>query len=437
MTKMMQPVRGTFDLLGDHLLKHRAIQNLAIETAGLFGYEEIITPIFEYTHVFTKPLGETSDIVGKEMYTFSDRGGESITLRPEGTAPVLRALLSEGLTQTMPQRRIMCGSFFRYERPQKGRYRQFHQISVECIGIESFHADVEVISLAHMLLKKVGVPHISLHLNTLGDMESRRLYRLALVAYFSSHKDQLSHDSLQRLEKNPLRILDSKDEGDQAISSNAPKIQDFLSDASRLFFQNLCESLDALGIAYVVDPTLVRGMDYYCHTVFEFKSNSLGAQDTVLGGGRYDGLMEQMGGPSTPAVGFGCGMERLALISENLHLAQDVPHICFVPMGNDEANFAQKLAYQLRAQGVFCEILLSGKVGKRLAAAVKKNAYFTAVIGSDEMQDQMLTIRSLRLEEGHPEKDQKIACDALASYLLHNVHNLMPISKRNDSCVDL
>lgn len=415
--KNMQTVRGTFDLLGDRLDRHRAIQKIAFDKASLYGYQEIVTPIFEYTHVFTKPLGETSDIVGKEMYTFEDRGGESITLRPEGTAPVLRAILSEGLTQTMPQRRITVGPFFRYERPQKGRYRQFHQISVECIGIESFHADVEMISLAVDILNACGIPDVTLHLNTLGDPESRLAYRKALVEYFSAHQDQLSQDSQLRLHKNPLRILDSKDSADQSICAHAPKIQDYLTQNSRTFFENLCQALTQLNIPFKVDPSLVRGMDYYCHTVFEFKSTALGAQDTVLGGGRYDGLMEQMGGPSLPAIGFGAGVERLALLATSLDIPKYRPAICLIPLGEMESLHAQVIAKKLRENNVYVDILLSGKVQKRLAHAAKKEAIYSCVIGEDEIKSDCYTIRRLDQAQNESAKDVSFTLDEMIAHL--------------------
>jgi len=416
MTKL-QPVRGTRDLLGTELLLHRTIQRIANETVALYGYAAIETPIFEYTSVFTKPLGETSDIVGKEMYTFSDRGGESITLRPEGTAPVVRAIMNEGLTQTLPQRRVLQGPMFRYERPQKGRYRQLHQISIECVGIATYHADVEVIAMADHLLRNIGLTNVVLHINTLGDMESRLAYRTALVAYFEQHQDKLSEDSLARLQKNPLRILDSKDQGDKDVSLNAPKLIDHLNASSANFFANVCKALTVLGINYQQDDTLVRGLDYYCHTVFEFKTADLGAQDTVLGGGRYDGLMEQMGGPAMPAVGWACGLDRLALLATHFDVAPPNPIACIMPFSEAEEIPAILLAQNLRAVGLYVELLLQGNVSKRLKAASKKEARYAIIIGENEVIAGTYTVKDLKAEEGALHKEQALMLDGVVSLL--------------------
>ena len=416
MTKM-QPVRGTRDLLGAELLRHREIQRIANETTVLYGYAPIETPIFEYTSVFTKPLGETSDIVGKEMYTFEDRGGELITLRPEGTAPVVRAIMSEGLTQTLPQRRILQGPMFRYERPQKGRYRHLHQISIECIGIATYHADIEVIAMADHILRNIGLMNVVLHLNTLGDMESRLSYRAALVAYFEQHKNKLSEDSLMRLQKNPLRILDSKEPQDREVCVNAPKLVDHLNASSAEFFSNVCNALTTLGIKYQLDDTLVRGLDYYCHTVFEFKTADLGAQDTVLGGGRYDGLMEQMGGPQMPAVGWACGLDRLALLATHLDVAPPNPIACIMPFGEAEELPAILLTQKLRSAGVYVELLLQGNFGKRLKAASKKDARYAIIIGEDEVNGGTYMVKDLKADEGSLQKEQVLTLDAVINLL--------------------
>lgn len=416
MTKL-QPVRGTRDLIGFELLRHREIQRIANEVTALYGYMPIETPIFEYTSVFTKPLGETSDIVGKEMYTFTDRGGESITLRPEGTAPVVRAIMSEGLTQTLPQRRILQGPMFRYERPQKGRYRQLHQISIECIGIASYHADVEVITMAHHILRNIGLTNTVLHLNTLGDMESRLAYRSALVAYFEQYKSNLSEDSLARLVKNPLRILDSKDPSDKEVCANAPKLIDHLNDESAQFFGNVCKTLTALGISYKLDDTLVRGLDYYCHTVFEFKTADLGAQDTVLGGGRYDGLMEQMGGPVMPAVGWACGLDRLALLATHLQAVVPVPIACIMPFAEAEELPAILLVQKLREAGAYVELLTQGNFGKRLKAASKKDVRYAIIIGENEIKDNKYMVKDLKAEEGDTKKEQALSLEQVIDLL--------------------
>src|SRR5467141_2704722 len=289
MMRALQSVRGTQDLLPDAARRHRRVIETARAVAELYGFAETATPIFEFTEVFELPIGETTDIVSKEMYTFTDRGGEEVTLRPENTAGVVRAVLSNGLTQATPLKFFYCGPMFRYERPQKGRFRQFHQIGVELLGVAQPQADIEVIALGQRILKALGIAdRIVLELNTLGDPESRTAYRDALVGYFSARVSELSEDSRRRLERNPLRILDSKDPGDQRIAIEAPNFASYLNEASLDFFARV---RDRLAIAYRLNPRLVRGLDYYTHTVFEFVTTDLGAQGSVLAGGRYDGLV--------------------------------------------------------------------------------------------------------------------------------------------------
>ncbi|HRW30261.1 MAG TPA: histidine--tRNA ligase, partial [Emcibacteraceae bacterium] len=296
----LQPVRGTHDVLGDKAIRFRTIYEKFKSVAERYSHQEIDTPIFEFTETFKRTLGDTSDVVTKEMYTFEDRGGEQVTLRPEYTAGIARAFMSNGLQQSAPCKFYSFGPMFRYERPQKGRMRQFHQMDVEILGVPEPQADIEVIALGSDLLDELGIgKHITLELNSLGDPESRSLYRDALVSYFTGFKSALSEDSLQRLDKNPLRILDSKDEGDRALIENAPRIFEFYNDATRNFFNAVKGGLEALSIKYVINDRLVRGLDYYCHTAFEFTTDQLGAQGTVMAGGRYDGLMEMMGGPPT------------------------------------------------------------------------------------------------------------------------------------------
>ena len=279
----LQPVRGTHDIMGDQARTFRFIQQTFQEIATRFGHREISTPIFEFTEVFKRTLGETSDVVSKEMYSFEDRGGESLTLRPEYTAGIARAFISNGLQQSLPCKFFGYGPMFRYERPQKGRMRQFHQIDVEILGVPEPQADIEVLSIAVTLLTELNLmDDITLELNSLGDRESRDAYRDALVTYFTAHKDKLSKDSLARLEKNPMRILDSKDEGDQVLVATAPRISDYYNDATKVFFDEVRAGLDALGIVYTINERLVRGLDYYSHTAFEFITKKLGAQGTVL-----------------------------------------------------------------------------------------------------------------------------------------------------------
>lgn len=380
----VQPVRGTHDLLPDEARRHRHVAETARLIAGRYGFDGVATPIFEFVDVFARTVGETSDIVSKEMYVFTDRGGETLALRPEGTAGVVRALISNGLTQSLPFKAFYYGPMFRYERPQKGRLRQFHQIGVELIGPATPLADVEVITAGADILEALGLlDRVMLHLNTLGDAESRTAYRAALVEYFTAHKDKLSEDSLARLDKNPLRILDSKDEGDKALVAGAPLFGQYLTQAAQDFFGAVTEGLSAAGIAYKHDPLLVRGLDYYCHTAFEFVTTDLGAQGTVLAGGRYDGLVEQMGGPSTPGVGWAAGVERLAMLANDPAAA--ARPIALVPMGEAAEKAAVPLARALRRAGLSLDVGFSGTMKKRLARANKINAQFAIILGEDEL----------------------------------------------------
>jgi len=390
----LQPVRGTQDLLPDAYRRHRAVIDTARRIAERFGYQEIATPIFEFTEVFARPIGETTDIVSKEMYTFQDRGGEEITLRPEYTAGIVRAVMSNGLTQSLPLKFFAAGPMFRYERPQKGRFRQFHQIDAELIGAAQPTADVELISLAAEILDALGVlKHTVLELNTLGDSASRQAYRAALVDYYGAHRDRLSEDSRRRLETNPLRILDSKDEGDKRINAEAPSFADYLTPEAKDFFAEVCAGLTALGIGYALNPRLVRGLDYYCHTAFEFVTTSLGAQGTVLGGGRYDGLMGVMGGPETPGVGWAAGIERLALLIEEPP-APPRP-IALVPLGKPAEMLALRLAQSLRRAGFHIELGYSGNLKRRLQRANKINARAAVILGDDEIAKQAAAVRDL------------------------------------------
>jgi histidyl-tRNA synthetase len=301
----------------EEMRRQRRVVGTARDLAARYGYLEMSTPIFEFTDVFRRPLGETSDVVAKEMYNFTDRGDDEITLRPEATAAVCRAFLSERLTQQVPCKFFCHGPMFRYDRPQKGRWRQFHQINVELIGVPEPLGDVEIIALGVDILEALGVlGRITLELNTLGDPASRKAYREVLVEYFSDHRDRLSPDSRERLSRNPLRILDSKEKGDRKIVAGAPQLGDYLNAESVEFFAKVKQDLDALGIAYRLNPRLVRGLDYYTHTIFEFTTEDLGAQGSVLGGGRYDGLIELLGGPPMPGVGWAGGIERLAMLLE-------------------------------------------------------------------------------------------------------------------------
>jgi histidyl-tRNA synthetase len=390
----LQPVRGTHDLLPQDERRHRAVIDTARQTAGRYGFERVETPIFEFTEVFTRTVGETSDIVTKEMYVFEDRGGESIALRPEGTAGVARAVISNGLAQNLPLKVFYNGPMFRYERPQKGRQRQFHQIGMELIGPTTPLADVEVITCGADILDALGIlPRVQLELNTLGDADSRAAYRAALVEYFGGFRDQLSEDSKLRLEKNPLRILDSKDEGDRKLVVNAPTFEQYLSQEAKEFFGGVTKGLDALGIPYVLAPRLVRGLDYYTHTCFEFVTTELGAQGTVMAGGRYDGLIRDMGGPDIAGVGWAAGIERLSMM---LGFEPEVARpIALAPLGDAAEAEALKLAHKLRKAGHTVDLGFSGNLKKRLMRANKINAAKAIILGDDELAKGVAAVRDL------------------------------------------
>lgn len=367
-----QSVRGTRDLLPDVKQMFRRIDEIAYKTAKNYGFKEIETPIFEFSEVFHRSLGETSDAVAKETYTFTDRGGDSITLRPEGTAGVARSFVSEGLAQLVPLKLYYCGPMFRYERPQKGRYRQFSQFGVEILGLESPLADVECLDLAWTIIKKLNLAEkCILEINTLGDAESRNSYRTALVEYLKPFYEKLSSDSKIRFEKNPMRILDSKDESDKKIVAGAPIMENFLNESSKKFFNDVLAGLKQLNIPYKVNPQLVRGLDYYCHTVFEFTTTELGAQGAVLSGGRYDGLVEMLGGPKTAGVGFAAGVDRLAdLCAAGLALSPRAP-VSVLALGEKALVEAVKIASLLRNQDKYCEVFLTGNLKKKLEKANK------------------------------------------------------------------
>ncbi len=394
----LQPVRGTHDILPENHRRHRQVTETAREIAARYGYEEISTPVFEFSEVFKRTLGETSDIVTKEMFSFEDRGGESLTLRPEVTAGVARAFISGGLAQHLPLKFFCQGPMFRYERPQKGRQRQFHQIDVELLGVDGPLADIEIISLAAHILDGLGVADkVTLELNTLGDTESRQNYRTKLVGYLEGFKDKLSEDSLARMDRNPLRILDSKDEGDRAVIADAPLLADHMNDASKAFFEDVQKGLKTAGIEYQINPTLVRGLDYYCHTAFEFTTETLGAQDAVLAGGRYDGLIEAMGGPPTPGTGWAAGVERLALmIAEPPGPARPV---AVVPIGQAAEAKALSLVQRLRQAGFTADLGFSGNLKKRLKGANKLNAVAAVIIGEDELAKGAATVRDMETGE--------------------------------------
>jgi len=394
LSERLQPVRGTQDLLPAAMRRHRAVVEAARAVSLRFGYEEIATPIFEFTEVFARPIGETTDIVMKEMYSFTDKGGDEVTLRPENTAGVVRAVMSNGLTQSLPLRFFYQGPMFRYERPQKGRFRQFHQIGIELVGVKEPAGDVETIALGAEVLTALGVlKRVELQLNTLGDQASRQTYRGALVKYFTQHAHKLSEESRKRLERNPLRILDSKDERDMALHADAPHFDQFLTPDSRDFFARVRAGLDALGISYKINPRLVRGLDYYTHTAFEFVTTELGAQGAVLAGGRYDGLMGVMGGPETAGVGWAGGIERLALMIDEPPSGPRA--IALVPIGEEGEKRALVLARELRRAGFAVDLAYSGNLQKRMRRADKIKARAAVIIGEDELKRGIATIRDL------------------------------------------
>jgi histidyl-tRNA synthetase len=390
----LQPARGTQDLLPEMARRHRHVSETARELAALYGFAEIATPIFEFTEVFTRPIGEHTDIVSKEMYTFKDRGGEEVTLRPENTAGVVRAVLSNGLQQATPLKFFYSGPMFRYERPQKGRFRQFHQIGAEILGVPQPQADIELIALGQRILAALGIgERVELQLNTLGDPESRAAYRGALVEYFSARRGDLSEDSRRRLETNPLRILDSKDPGDIRLNAEAPAFDAYLNDASFEFYGRVRDGLARLDIAYRHNPRLVRGLDYYTHTVFEFVTTDLGAQGTVLAGGRYDGLVELMGGPAMAGVGWAAGIERLAMLT-----AEPPPPprpVALVPIGEEAEAFALRLAEDLRDQGLVVDLGYSGNLQRRMRRADRAGARAAVLIGENELARGIATVRDL------------------------------------------
>ncbi|WP_043340294.1 histidine--tRNA ligase [Belnapia moabensis] len=394
----LQPARGTRDLIGEEFRRHHHVIDTARQIAALYGFEEWATPIFEDTRVFARGLGDTSDVVSKEMYSFEDRGGESVTLRPENTAGVCRALVSNGLTQAnLPRKVFYAGPMFRYERPQKGRYRQFTQIGIEVLGAAEPLADAEVIACGWHIQQALGITEGTvLEINTLGDAASRDAYRAALVAYFTAHQDRLSADSRMRLERNPLRILDSKDEGDRAIIADAPTIFDHLTPEAAAFFDAVQRHLAAFAVPFRINPRIVRGLDYYSHTAFEFVTERLGAQGTVMGGGRYNGLVEEMGGPPTPSVGWAAGVDRLALLIEAMGLTPAAPRpVAVIPVGDTAEAPALALLQSLRQAGIPAEIAYKGNLKRRMERANRQSARAAVILGEEELANGTAQLRDL------------------------------------------
>ncbi|MFM9851354.1 MAG: histidine--tRNA ligase [Sphingomonadaceae bacterium] len=376
-----RPVRGTQDMLGETADRFHHVVETFDRVRRLYGFKRIEVPVFESTAVFARSLGESTDVVSKEMYSFEDRGGESLTLRPEFTAGICRAFITEGWQQYVPLKVATHGALFRYERPQKGRYRQFHQLDAEVIGAAEPAADVELLCIADQLLKELGISDgVTLTLNTLGDAASRDAWRAGLVAHFEAHRDSLSEDSLTRLAVNPMRILDSKDPRDRPVADSAPDIDAYLTDEAQAFFDAVTSGLDAAGVAWERDARLVRGLDYYRHTAFEFVTDRLGAQGTVIGGGRYDGLIETLGGKPTPAVGWAAGIERLAMLIEAAPDAGDL--IAVIPADTSCEGDAAIALRLLRNAGLACSIAFKGNVKRRVEVAIKEGASVRLLVRS-------------------------------------------------------
>ena len=422
MSKSLQAIRGMNDILPEQTPLWRYFEDSVARLLDGYGYRQIRMPIVEFTELFKRSIGEVTDIVEKEMYTFADRNGDSLTLRPEGTAACVRAVLEHGLAGAgQTQKLWYIGPMFRHERPQKGRYRQFHQIGVEVFNLDGPDIDAELIVLTWRLWGLLGIRDaVTLELNSLGTSESRATYREALVEYLAARADRLDEDSRRRLSSNPLRILDSKSPETQALLIDAPKLADYLDDESRVHFEGLKARLDAAGIPYVINPKLVRGLDYYSKTVFEWVTDQLGAQGTVCAGGRYDGLVEQMGGKPTPGVGFAMGIERLVLLVETLgkvpaEIARQVDlYVC--AFGEPAELAALSLAERLRDQlpGVRLQVNAgAGSFKSQFKKADKSGALYALILGEDELAQQVVGCKPLR-DQG---EQQSIAWGALAEHL--------------------
>ena len=392
-TETPRRVRGTQDIFGDDQRRFAHVLAAFERVRALYCFQRVDIPVFEATEVFARSIGETTDVVSKEMYSFPDRGGDSLTLRPEFTAGIARAYLTEGWQQYAPLKLTTSGPVFRYERPQKGRYRQFHQIDAEVIGAAEPAADVELLVMADQLLHELGIADgVTLQLNTLGDAETRDAWRAALVAHFEAHRGDLSEDSVTRLDKNPMRILDSKDPRDRPIADAAPDIDAFLTPEARAFFDAVTAGLDAAGVAWTRNPRLVRGLDYYRHTAFEFVTDRLGAQGTVLAGGRYDGLIGSLGGPETPGVGWAAGVERLAMLVAAPVATQ--PQVIVALEDDNLIGLAFRALKALRQGGFSADLIASGSPRKRFDKALKVNAEVLASVTLQRNGEPVINARS-------------------------------------------
>ncbi len=400
MAEINRAVKGTNDILPSEIYKWQFVENKMLETAKLFGFEEIRVPVFEHTEVFKRSVGDTTDVVQKEMYTFDDKGGRSITLRPELTAGVIRSSIENGLVNgALPLKVCYIGGCYRYEKPQAGRLREFHQFGVECVGAAAPNADAEVIALARQVLDSIGIEKISLEINSIGCPECRKNYQAALKEYFRKNIDTLCDTCKDRLERNPMRILDCKSPICKEITKNAPVVLDYLCENCENHFTAVKKHLDAAGIHYTVNPKIVRGLDYYTRTVFEFVSGDIGAQSTVCGGGRYDGLISQMGGQPTPSLGFAMGIERLMLVleSQNTELPKPSPCDLYIStMGEDAALKATALCNDLRVDGFKVQTDICGRGLKaQMKFANKIGAAFTMVLGDNELETGKASLKNM------------------------------------------
>ena len=400
MALITKSIKGTLDILPSEVHKNQYIENTMLEIAGTFGFKEMRTPVFEHTELFTRSVGDTTDVVQKEMYTFNDKGGRSITLRPEGTAGAVRAFLEHGLfNEPFPQKICYLTSCYRYEKPQAGRLREFHQFGVECLGTSSPAADAEVISLADEIFAFLGVKNLKLELNSIGCPACRTKYHTALRSYFENNKSELCPTCLDRLERNPMRILDCKSPVCAAIAADAPVMLDYICGDCAEHFASVKKYLDAMYIEYSINPHIVRGLDYYTRTVFEFVSKEIGAQGTVCGGGRYDGLVEEMGGPSIPSLGFGLGLERLLLLIKAQGVELPAPKGCelyIASIGERASVEAAAVAYELRDSGISAQFDVVGRsVKAQMKYADKIGAKYTIVLGDDDLEKGEVSLKNM------------------------------------------